>query len=330
MNSDPEVDSDCTCDKVFIGGGGGGVFGGFDAIFRSPSIWTSSARFQGSFFEPSIQLDRSILWTHLPITSVRKNKRLSQACPLFLFASPAARWTSAGSPSQELPSGESSDDCARGGDTSRSRSLRPWPRLRTTQPYGDRRRPGPGEEVRVEAHGEVPEELLPQPELFSLYDEEPGGRRPPCLGEPPGLPERVQRHTVVQLADVAPMVQILDVPVPQMADQLVDVLELSDAAIPEQVIAVPKISQDSNSQRLVLSESADCRVSRSWSCAVHWSRWTRMVPGPDPVGPSGGINRQPRVLYKYWARMTWCTSDAGYDWICRRFSSSTDCQTFQL
>ena len=34
----------------------------------------------------------------------------------------------------------SSDDCAR----SRSRSLRPWPRCYTTQPYGDRRKPGPG------------------------------------------------------------------------------------------------------------------------------------------------------------------------------------------
>ena len=39
-----------------------------------------------------------------------------------------SRWTSVGRPSQELPSGESSDDCARGGDTSSSRSLRPWPR----------------------------------------------------------------------------------------------------------------------------------------------------------------------------------------------------------
>ena len=36
-----------------------------------------------------------------------------------------------------------------------------------------------GEEVRVEAHGEVPEEPLPQPELFSLHEEEPGGSRPP-------------------------------------------------------------------------------------------------------------------------------------------------------
>ena len=53
-------------------------------------------------------------------------------------------WTLASSPVQVLHSAESSDDCGCGGVTSSSRSLRPWPRLPTTQPYGDRRRPGPG------------------------------------------------------------------------------------------------------------------------------------------------------------------------------------------
>ena len=38
-----------------------------------------------------------------------------------------------------------SDDCARGGDTSSSRSLRSWPRISTTLPHGDRRWPGPGQ-----------------------------------------------------------------------------------------------------------------------------------------------------------------------------------------
>ena len=63
-----------------------------------------------------------------------------------------SRWTSAGSPSQKLASGASSDDCARGGDTSSSQSLRSWPRSLTTQPYGDRRRPGPGEGVNETHH----------------------------------------------------------------------------------------------------------------------------------------------------------------------------------
>ena len=62
----------------------------------------------------------------------------------------------------------------------------------------------------------------PQPVLFSLYDEEPGGRRPASLAEPPRPQERVQRHTVEHITDlvrVAPMVQILDAPVPQTVGQ---------------------------------------------------------------------------------------------------------------
>ena len=44
----------------------------------------------------------------------------------------------------------------------------------------------------------------PQPELFKLFEEEPSGV--------PRKQERVQRHTVEQLADVAPMVPSLAVP----------------------------------------------------------------------------------------------------------------------
>ena len=54
-----------------------------------------------------------------------------------------------------------------------------------------------------------------------------------------------------QLVDFAPMAQILDVPEPHMVDQMVDVLMLFDAAIPEQLIAVPKISCPSRPLRAV-------------------------------------------------------------------------------
>ena len=86
----------------------------------------------------------------------------------------------------------------------------------------------------------------PQPVLFSLYDEEPSGRRPASLAEPPRPQERVPRHTVEQMADVAPMVQILDAPVPQTVDKLHDVLQFFDrlSAVPEPVIEVPKIYTD--------------------------------------------------------------------------------------
>ena len=92
--------------------------------------------------------------------------------------------------------------------------------------------------------------------FFSLFDEEDAvwGTRPTGLVEPQGPQARVQRHAVEQLADLAPMVQILDVPVPQMVDQLVDVLKLFDNSVSEQVIDVPKISQDAIPQRTVLFE----------------------------------------------------------------------------
>ena len=89
---------------------------------------------------------------------------------------------------------------------------------------------------------------LPQPELFSLFEEVLGGSRPPCLGEPPGPQDRVQRHTVEQLAEFAPVVQILDVPVPlvtlgEMQDRILQQLEEQTFVDnTEQVIAVPKIS----------------------------------------------------------------------------------------
>ena len=55
-----------------------------------------------------------------------------------------------------------------------------------------------------------------------------------------------------QVAEVVPMVQILDIPVPQMAEQLLEVFRLLDTQMPvEHVIAVPTISLDRIPQRLV-------------------------------------------------------------------------------
>ena len=81
--------------------------------------------------------------------------------------------------------------------------------------------------------------------FFELFDEDTAG-----LVEPPGPQERAPRHTVKQMADVAPMVLILDALVPQMEDQfadnlnledeMLDVARLMDRPISEQVIEVPK------------------------------------------------------------------------------------------
>ena len=61
--------------------------------------------------------------------------------------------------------------------------------------------------------------------------------------------ERLQRRTVEQLAVLAPPVQILAVPVPQMVDNVIDALRLLDLPIAEQVIEVPMISFSSRPSR---------------------------------------------------------------------------------
>ena len=92
----------------------------------------------------------------------------------------------------------------------------------------------------------------PEPELFDLF-EEPGGGRPDLLLEPQEAQPGVQRHTVEQTAEVAPMVQILDAPVPQMGIELADILKCVDLQAPvEQVIDVPKIFLDCFQPRSVL------------------------------------------------------------------------------
>ena len=82
----------------------------------------------------------------------------------------------------------------------------------------------------------------------------PQASRPPCLGEPRGPKARVQKHIMEQLADVVPMVQILDFPVPQMVEQLVDVFRFFDTLclVPEQVIEVPKFVCPPRAARTVL------------------------------------------------------------------------------
>ena len=162
-----------------------------------------------------------------------------------------------------------------------------------------------GRWVRDALHGEVLEEPILQPELFQLSEEEPGGKRPGQVQDPRPQ-ERVQRHAVEQFADFAPMVQIFDVPVPQMVDQVVDVLKLLDTAIPEHVIAVPKIPQDPIPHRAVFEP----QLAEQWvevptavtfvlGSAIfvdrHGHEWVRVpwciTGGLAPLTPSGTSRR---------------------------------------
>ena len=85
-------------------------------------------------------------------------------------------------------------------------------------------------------------------EFFSLYEEELGGTRPDRLYEVRPQ-DRIQRRIVEQIVDNTLFVPTLDVPVPQMENQLVEVCWLLDILIPEQAIEVPKISSSRRSRR---------------------------------------------------------------------------------
>ena len=75
------------------------------------------------------------------------------------------------------------------------------------------------------------------------------------LGRAAGPQERIQRRTVEQPAELAPMVQILDALVQQTVDQLVEVLRPLDTVVPEQVIEAPSTTS---------SRSAQFSLCRRW------------------------------------------------------------------
>ena len=59
----------------------------------------------------------------------------------------------------------------------------------------------------------------------------------------------VLQHTAAHVVDILPYVQILEVPVPQLGNQVVEFMQTLDTATLEQVIEVPKLSQDRIPQR---------------------------------------------------------------------------------
>ena len=110
------------------------------------------------------------------------------------------------------------------------------------------------EQVLVQAIPRVVGSLPPVAEFTACV-----ARRPPPLVEVrPSV--GAQRHVAEQLADIAPMVQILDSPEPQIVAQLLEVFRLLDTQLPdEQAISVPKISCSScpSRSRVPEPQSAD-------------------------------------------------------------------------
>ena len=130
---------------------------------------------------------------------------------------------------------------------------------------------------RVARHGQVPEHPTPQAAgawYFAMdtgedVGESPAAWRPAPLLEVPQ--ERVQQRTVEQIVDPVPVVvPLLHVFVPQMVEQLVDILAPLDFRVAEQVIEVPKIVCPPPA---LLGQSS---VRRSWETS--WWKCRRVSP----------------------------------------------------
>ena len=134
---------------------------------------------------------------------------------------------------------------------------------------------------------------------FTLDDDdsvpELGGSRPDRIATLSRPQERVLRRTVEQIVDAVPLVPLLDDPVPQTVEQMVDVLRFFDTLCPvsEQVIEVPKILPEdatflsrhaaggtaggsADARILLFVVSADCGAARRHSSSCWWraKRWS--------------------------------------------------------
>ena len=144
--------------------------------------------------------------------------------------------------------GGNSDDCARGGDTSSSRSSIAAV-LATVSHHSYSKVDTANAALRGQKIGTSTEVGPAEYYELSSDDGRPtGGERPAALLEPWPQGE-VQRHAGIGYE----LAQNLDVPVLHMVEQLPDVLQFFATCLPvvaEQVIDVPKISLDRTQQRL--------------------------------------------------------------------------------
>ena len=116
-----------------------------------------------------------------------------------------------------------------------------------------------GRGARDAQYGRVPEDALPQAagaRYFAMDAGEDVGEAPAAERPAPLLEvwpqERVQQRTVEQIVDPVPLVPLLHDVVPQMVEQLVDILSPLDFHVAEQVIDVPRIECPPRAARTVL------------------------------------------------------------------------------
>ena len=127
---------------------------------------------------------------------------------------------------------------------------------------------------------------------FELFDEDTAGLRPTGLVEPRGPLEGVLQRIVEQIVDPVPLVPMLHDVMPQMVEQLVDLLAPLDFPVAEQVIEVPKVSSPTRCPRTVLSvpQTAEqlVEVPTVLSVAFLQQRTAEQIVGFPVPGHEGG------------------------------------------
>ena len=220
------------------------------------------------------------------------------------------------------------------GGTSSSRCKCSWPRMSTTPPHGDRRARS-GRWERDVLHGQVPEHPTPQvagTQYFAMdVDEVPAtGSRPDRLaGVRPQ--ERVQQHPVDQIVDTAPALPILDVPVPLMGEQLVDVLRFFGTlcSVAEQVIDVPKILLEDIPERRLCREPQLVEQLVEVPTILYFLKQKVDIPVPGGGGRHADLqgfhSRQSSTAPQFSEERIpkHCGAERGYSWRSSRFTPST-------
>ena len=209
----------------------------------------------------------------------------------------------------------------RTGGMSSSRCKCSWPRMNTTPPHGDRAGPGAGREARDVLHGRVPDAPPPQSsregtEFFAMSEDSDvvGGGRPPSLVDV-RRQRRVQQRTVEQIVDPVPLVPMLHDVVPQMVEQLVDLLAPLDFRVAEQVIEVPKIVCPPRAARTVLRAPQMAEQLVEVPTVLSYSSLQQLIvkqtvdiPVPGRAGGRGGPWRSSRSPWTGFNSVFWSRS----------------------
>ena len=110
-----------------------------------------------------------------------------------------------------------------------------------------------------------------------------------------------------QFGELAPVVQILDAPVPQLVEKLEDVLKIVDLPVKISSLSRPPLRRalpvPQLAEQLVdvpVPEAVILARGRS-AAGVIWYWEGGATGGWVALATPGGVHRQPRAVYKYWA-----------------------------